>query len=123
MRDYKFRGKRIDDGEWVFGYYVQHPDALGKVVDYIIGDGFRFPVDPETVGQYTGLKDKNGKEVYEGDITWDEEYEEYCIVEFKEGCFWYTGQTSTQELYERCDQLEIDGNIYDNPELLQGGTS
>lgn len=123
MREIKFRGKRIDNGDWVYGYIQYSEDKLtawickSKEDDWTVKN--QFPVDPETVGQYTELKDKNQNEIYEDDITWDEQYEEYCVVEFKEGCYWNTGQTSTEQLYERCDQLEVVGNIHDNPEFLK----
>jgi uncharacterized phage protein (TIGR01671 family) len=67
-RQIKFRGLRKDVKGWVYGYYFHHLD--GQIDQHIIIDpkGFENYVNPETVGQFTGLKDKNGKDIYEGDI-------------------------------------------------------
>jgi uncharacterized phage protein (TIGR01671 family) len=71
MREIKFRGKRIDNGEWVYGYFTRN-DESGRC--YITtqsktGGAHPWEVDPATVGQYTGINDKNGREIYEGDIV------------------------------------------------------
>ncbi|EEO3401579.1 hypothetical protein G5868_003175 [Listeria monocytogenes] len=70
--------------------------------------------------QYTGLKDKNGKKIFEGDIGWDEHNECYGVVKFEEGKFLYVWENIAEDLWEVADGIEICGNIHENPELLEG---
>lgn len=133
MREILFRGKNYD-GEWIEGYYVHQ----GKSHEIYYKDYQEFPsrfVTPETVGQYTGLTDKNGKKIFEGDIIKivpDYDYsDDYSIskVYSYNGifCVDYHGDDfdSTAlgflEDYLPDGDFEVIGNIYDNPELLEVG--
>lgn len=127
MRTIKFRGKRLENGRWLYGD-LYHTGDLTCICDWTIRPHTveNFAVDPATVGQYTGLKDKNGKEIYEGDIIVQQGYSgrRQMLVRFEHGAF-ITGEhsgssTSTRPMLiqKRCVDI---GNIHDNPELLKGG--
>lgn len=121
MRIIKFRGKSVLNDEWVYGdliHRINYPETISPVQIDCIG------VKEDTVGQFTGLFDKNGKEIYEGDILLMDEDETgkiYNQVGIKAGCFGYIGEYSGK-LIPFCDYRvteEIAGNIYDNPELIK----
>ena len=134
MREIKFRGIRIDNNQWTYGYLVP-VTARGETEYYIVseirgGSIQGFPVFHESIGQYTGLKDNNGNPVYEGDIiryrTTDERYKKnprYCIetIQYNESSARYqAGGIFYEDLWSQ--KLEVIGNIYDNPELLDQAT-
>ena len=123
MREIKFRGKRKDNGQWVFGYYI-----VAAGMPFISVFGVREPIliIPETLGQYIG-KDLAGREIYEGDIIKGFfnnsstkksigriEYDNCCFVVTLE--FEYGQICHTRFDIEDCEFL---GNIHDNPELLE----
>ena len=117
MREILFRGKRIDNGEWVEGYYsYAHNDYNSE--KHFIQDkitGIRIEVNPETVNQYTNIKDKNGKKIFEGDIvgeSWQGFYEINNILVAE------IPNTIVNFIVGR--DYKIIGNIYDNPELWRG---
>jgi len=135
MREYKFRGKRLDTGEWVYGYYFIEERYIedGIIwrdipqIQQRYGDHFQyFDVDPATVGQYTGLHDKNGREIYEGDIVLcTMPFESFnAVVEFADGCFEIRSKKWRDYLkvYVANHAVEIIGNRWDNPELLKEGS-
>ena len=145
MREILFRGKRLDNGEWVEGWYqpettIKHWDGIqetvGVTIAYKVEDGFLEDtlVDPPTVGQYTGLKDKNGKRIFEGDII--QYYErQFCgkdtpvcdVVAYTEGGFAVKSYFLNNWLWDsvhgniQLRDVEVIGNIHDNPELQKGG--
>lgn len=129
MRKIKFRGKRLDndiqtgpaDG-WVTGFYYQGL-CEGEVRHFIASCPCVWEVDPATVGQYTGLKDKNGEEICEGDIVeWENMMgTKMCSVIAYRGrgfCF-VDAHNKPEEIW--CYVFKKIGNIHDNPELLKGG--
>ena len=127
MREILFRGKRVNNGEWVEGFYSAEEYNLNThSIEYIpriqlIGKCVSLGVIPETVGQYTGLKDKNGVRIFEGDIVravtrFSEIY--VSSVAYHDGTFWFKNWSWTKFLF-KFEKIEIIGNIYDTPELLK----
>lgn len=144
MRDIKFRGKPtqnntsyFDDDDWVYGSLTIQKDKyyiVLEVIENIKRDDYAvymIEVIPETIGQYTGLKDKNGKEIYEGDIiNFDYIKERNYEIVFEDGTYWIRDKDnqyiSLHEVVEICKRpnnwkVEVIGNIYDNSELLEEG--
>ena len=154
MREIIFRGKRLDNGEWAEGYLYEHEPALVGIVSenyvpepskwFIARTGFadwNMPrpvefvgVDPSTVGQYTGLCDKNGKKIFEGDIVdasnewWNSagragHDSPVILVEWENdlcGFEPFANYDCDCGVYINAKNCEVLGNIYDNPELLKG---
>ncbi|HAM1013548.1 YopX family protein [Listeria monocytogenes] len=123
MRPIEFKAQNVN-GAWVFGNLSILKKKLGNVAtgSYIsnsAGEPFAYKVRPETVSQFTGLKYKNGKKIFEGDIGWDEHNECYGVVKFEEGKFLYVWENIAEDLREVADSIEIYGNIHENPELLE----
>ena len=143
MREILFRGKWTVNGEWIEGAYSpfngnffgereEKPHIIIISDDEDI-DGLWCEVLPETVGQYTGLTDKNGKRIFEGDICrfkrFNDIYIGKIVFNVKTASFvmWYQsivgayGEKATHKmLLSVCDGIEVIGNIHDNPELLGG---
>lgn len=135
MRPIKFRGRRTD-GKWVFGD-LSHTYRITVTADIPCIRIAGYDVNEDTIGQFTGLSDKNGKEIYEGDIlVWGENGCKSCplVVMFKHGAFGYkyigdwfhsfAGNTNfTFNPLNTDVRFEIIGNIHDNPELMKGGSN
>lgn len=158
MREILFRAKRIDNGEWVEGFYVglrpnlqsMKPESCHRIYGL---NTMYYEIDPETICQYTGVKDKNEKRIFEGDIfvfddeVWESAYTscgiEYDSCEVKNyGAVGYCDysasfdftkykynensveadlhENNTLDFVEFVSELEVCGNIFDNPELLKG---
>ncbi len=122
MRTIKFRGK-TQDGEWVYGYYLpsiyEDVDIITVLEDFNLNQK-NYAVLKDTVGQFSGLTDKNGKEIYEGDIATDGE--NIYTVEFSMWSYafvWDKHGSQNNFHFEKDDnqEMELVGNIYDNPEL------
>ena len=126
MREILFRGKRIGNSEWVYGYYV--PVCFGRfpckpaIVPESDGTWEPIEIKKETVGQFTGLPDKNGKKIFEGDII-SCGYLCNFFVEYSEedAEYWANFGDSIGSLHTYFDpkRATVIGNIYDNPELLE----
>lgn len=142
-REIKFRGKRLDNGEWVYGSYAPNTYDAGKALiitnspydpDYVWED-----VDPSTVGQYTGLKDKNGEGIWEGDIFKEDSsrivrsvfrvpgglaFEDNPVsfgYDHRSPVYPYSSIAEMQNASWLSQCCEVIGNTHDNPELLKGG--
>lgn len=147
-REILFKAKRIDNGEWVEGYYIYHIKRticpFGDSVKpedeqhVIMQDGFSdwnmprdtvvYEIDPDTICQYTGLVDKNGKKIWENDIVRRTDlhvvsepsvgFIEYDLENTSFLIHW-TDKVEYSPTYHWKDRLEVIGNIFDNPDLLE----
>lgn len=122
MREILFRGKN-DAGEWLYGYLTK---PAGNPCFIIDGDDYFGGVIKETIGQYTGLTDKNGTKIFEGDIVkgtivsqWAKE-EIICCVEYQTDGFVCIEKGEYKHKVKFAKNIEVIGNIHDNPKLLQG---
>jgi len=129
MREIKFRGMDIK-GNWHYGNLAILPANIrhlqkGHYISNDDGLPFAFQVRPETVGEYTGLKDRNGREIYEGDIV-HRKFQETNNLAIRKVVFQNDGFklqetglfTGLSMLYPSLEFIEVIGNIYENPELL-----
>lgn len=137
MREILFKAKRIDNGEWVEGYYIRDQYHIGgKDIIFYRKDSDRFTVytdriDIETLCQFTGLCDKNGKKIWENDIVnYNGEYAPvkfgmyYSSFDYGSCNFGFYVDFPEETFYRKelgywCRKVESAGNVFDNPELLQ----
>ena len=132
MREILFRGKRTINGDWVYGDFV-HGNERKSLRDSIFvydseTQSFNdYEINPSTLGQYTGLKDKNGKRIFEGDVAkvLQGKDKDIAYVGFENGSFMLYPKTGN--IYERTMwsywyndwDVEVIGNVHDNPDLLE----
>ena len=142
MREILFRGKWIDNGEWVYGGYAHiysNPNTdiiiTGRLCVYEDRDEPTIEarnIDPSTIGQYTGLTDKNGEKIFEGDICKFREWDngKMCWIGYVhfEHCQFIISGGANEECPSNFhlvlsrfspENIEVIGNIHDNPELLE----
>lgn len=131
MREILFKGKRVDNGEWIEGQLLHFKASVGAYKFALIVEscewdnsnewfnlGKRAKVIPETVGQWTGLTDKNGKKIFEGDIV--DSGDAICTVIYDNEITGFWPESSRgYELFYDFRECEVIGNIHDNPELLE----
>lgn len=128
MREILFRGKRKKNGKWVEGYYQQRYDAFENIQHLIFwAKSYTVweysEIDPESVCQYTGLTDKDGRKIFEGDIlksdlgkigkiAFNESHMAFMILECVENKYYHVEECSG-------NHMEVIGNVFDNPELVR----
>ena len=126
MREILFRGKRKDNGKWVEGHYGEYYSGKENVScisisKETISGSLCYDVIPETVGQYTGLTDKNGTKIFEGDILHAAQGD--FVVRWSESiCSFVAGEKERMRPCMNSGTMnccEVIGNIFDNPELLE----
>lgn len=134
MMEILFRGKRTNNGDWVYGDFA-HGNERKSLRDSIFvydseTQSFNdYEINPSTLGQYTGLTDKNGKRIFDGDIVKAQDEilgSPFCDgmigkVVYDEAAYFVEPKDpmNSQWLYDECAVYEIIGNIHDNPELLE----
>ncbi|EHG1811842.1 hypothetical protein J3057_000034 [Listeria monocytogenes] len=133
MRGIEFRGKIVGAEGFVYGKLLAPLASGNAYIAYDVNEVGSFvyisrseKVDPETVGQYTGVKDKNGKKIFEGDIVNCKFFDRMVgdiagVINFID-CVWAVSDFKNKRLYQLIDvdNIEIIGNIHENPDLLEG---
>ena len=138
MREILFRGKRLDNGEWIAGHLLKYEDGSARMVssntdifcyekDESIIQTVAHRVDPKTVGQYTGFVDENSRKIFEGDILSVYNSKAFLFVVEWNGnqyvlkCTTNGVSDNILNVIESPEDVEVVGNIYDNPEPIKDG--
>lgn len=140
MREHLYRGKRVDNGDWVYGNLVETREEYSNDIVYAIiektaehrycgeyADSGWHKVFPETISEYIGRTDDSGNKIFEGDILDDRDNEPHYVIVFDNGCFKVPSisEYKKEDFYtETADEFcfsvaNVIGNIYDNTELLE----
>ena len=122
MREILFKGKRTDNNEWIYGNLIHTKKEDLDYYEIITLDGLQSStVKTETVRQFTGLTDKNGKKIFEGDVI-NAQWRSRSSAEvvFESGMFKAHGMSLITWIADPFYRCKIIGNIYDNPELMEG---
>ena len=118
MREILFKAKRIDNGEWVEGLLTV---MWGQC--HIINpndENTAFPIDENTICQYTGLTDKNGRKIWENDIVLEvQPCKRTFKITYDVDAFCFDGNEIMLRVRNARDKVEVIGNVFDNPELLE----
>jgi uncharacterized phage protein (TIGR01671 family) len=133
MREIRFRGKDMDSGEWRYGSLTTYPNGRCEIVVFDNGEILEYEVDADSVGQFTGVLDKNGKEIYEGDIIRGNcgNGEVRHLISFYDMIASFVAEMlpdndindycSLSQIWVLKYNKEVIGNIHDNPNLLTDG--
>ncbi len=119
-----YRGKRIDNGEWVYGYLIGKDVIVGEIElweEEYFWTEYWYKVDPKTVGQYTGFDDMEGNRVYVGDILYRvHEYASGIVgyVQFVDGCFLLRNDYPILYVYMLASVSKVVGNVHENPDMV-----